>query len=262
MPGKTPGLQAVQGLLIPSFPKSHVSSLLKHFSKAVQEFRDSEWENAIAKSGKFIEAVLKALFVHAGQTLPTGRAFKADPIINGLAQLPATAAHDSVRLTIPRASRFVYDIASNRGGRHDADEIDPNEMDANAVMMACSWILAEMIRVATKGAVDLTEAQARVEALVEKKYPMVEDIDGRMYFHLPKKSAPDVALLALAYRYPKRISKQDLIATVKRNGFTEENARVAVGRILKYADDDGNEQLRLLAPGLKRAEELMKQSAD
>lgn len=248
----------IDNFLSPPFPKKHVSSLLKHFSKAVVDFQEGEWENCIAKSGKFIEAVLKALFIYAGQTLPTGRGFKADLIINGLAQLPATV-HDSIRLTIPRASRFVYDIASNRGGRHDADEIDPNEMDANAVMMTCSWILAEMIRLAQKGAVDLSQANALVESLVEKKYPLVENVDGRIYFHVPDKSAVDVALLALAYRYPKRMSKQELTETVKRNGFEEKNAKMAVQRISKFVDDDGAGQLRLLAPGLKKAELVMKQ---
>jgi len=248
----------IDTFLSPPFPKKHVSSLLKHFSKTVGDLQEGEWENCIAKSGKFIEAVLKALFIYAGQALPTGRGFKADFIINGLAQLPATV-HDSIRLTIPRASRFVYDIASNRGGRHDADEIDPNEMDANAVMMTCSWILAEMIRLAQKGAVDLSQANALVESLVEKKYPLVENVDGRIYFHVPDKSAVDVALLALAYRYPKRMSKQDLTETIERNGFAATNARMAVQRVSKYVDDDGAGQLRLLAPGLKKAEEVMKQ---
>jgi len=226
----------------------------------VEEFQDGEWENCIAKSGKFVEAALKALFVHVGKTPPGGRGFKADFIINGLGQVPDDGTfHDSIRLTIPGACRFVYGMASNRGGRHDAGDIDPNEMDANAAVMTCSWILAEMIRVAQKGAVDLDDARTLVESLAEKKYPLVENVDGRIYFHVPDKSAVDVALLALAYRYPRRMSKQELTETVKRNGFEERNARMAVQRISKFVDDDGAAQLRLLAPGVRKAEALMKQ---
>ena len=154
MSGKSHHLQEIEALLVPHFAKKHVTSLLRHFSKLVEELQQEEWADAIAASGKFIEAVLKALFVQVGKTPPAGRGFKADFVINGLAQVPDGIAHDSVRLTIPRACRFLYDIASNRGGRHDPDEIDPNEMDANAAVMNCSWILAEMIRVAQKGAVE------------------------------------------------------------------------------------------------------------
>lgn len=198
-----------------------------------------------------------------GKTLPAGRGFKADTIINGLAQLPDDGTYsDSIRLTIPRACRFVYDVASNRGGRHDAGEINPNEMDANAAVMNCSWVLAELIRVAQKGAVNLDDAKMLVESLVEKRYPLVEEVDGRMYFHLKCKSAPDVALLALARRHPARMRRREVVDSVRRNGFSLNNARVAVTRINKMVDDDGRGNLRLLAPGLARAEELRKRPAD
>ena len=101
-----------------------------------------------------------------------------------------------------------------------------------------------------------------MDGLVEKRYPLIKDVDGRVYFHIKGKSAVDAALLALAYRYPKRMSKDDLVAAVRRNGFKETNAKVAVQRIAKLVDDDGAGQLRLLAPGLKTAEELMKSQAE
>lgn len=251
-------LHTIELMLTPYFHKKNVSSLLKHFSKSVEDFRKRDWENAIAKAGKFIEATLKALFVHVGRALPSGRGFKADVIINGLGQLPDGSFHDSIRLTIPRAARFVYEVASNRGARHDTDEVDPNEMDANAAMMACSWILAEMIRLAQKGAVDLSQAKTLVENLTQKRYPMIEDVEGHIYFHRKKKTATEVALVVLAHQYPGRVEKQELVATVKRNGFSLANARVAVSRILRMVDENDNGELRLLAPGLKQAEELMR----
>lgn len=247
-----------QTFLTTAFRKNHVSALLRHFSGMVQEFQEAKWEDSIAKSGKFVEAVLKGLFVHVGKTLPGGRSFKADAVINGLGQLAPGSYDDSIRLTIPRACRFVYDIASNRGGRHDPAEVDPNEMDTSVVVLNCSWILAEMIRLATKGTVDLKQAKNLVESLMERKYPLIEEVEGRMYFHLNEKSAPGVALLALARRYPNRIGRQDLIDTVKRNGFKESNARMAVQRITRFVDNDGQGQLRLLATGLREAEQIMK----
>lgn len=247
----------IEQLLTSVFPKKHVAAMLRHFERMSDDFQRGEWEDCLAKGGKFIEAALKALYVRAGKVVPTGKAFKADSIINSLAGLPVGSVDDTIRLTIPRACRFVYEVASNRGGRHDPAEIDPNEMDATVVVSVCSWIVAEMIRHAQHGAVDSSAVKEVVDSLVRKKYPLIEEVNGRMYFHLRKKSAPDVALLALACRYPKRIEKQELVETVKRNGFTDANARMAVKNIARFVDNDGKDRLRLLATGLQKAERIM-----
>jgi hypothetical protein len=228
----------------------------------VSDFQTGKWEDSLAKVGKFVEAVLKALFVYVGEIPPPGRGFKADPIINALCQKPQGTYDDSVRLLIPRACRFIYDIVSNRGGRHDPEEINPNEIDASVSVSICSWILAEMIRLSQKGGVDVEAARTLVDSLTEKKYPFIEEINGRVYFHLTNKTATDVALLALAYHYPRRVSKQDLIDDIKRNRFSPTNARMAVQRISRFVDNDGKNQLRLLVPGLKKAEKIMKEKAE
>lgn len=67
MSGKSHYLQEIETLLLSHFAKRHVTSFLKHFSKLVEELQQEEWADAIAASGKFIEAVLKALFVQVGK---------------------------------------------------------------------------------------------------------------------------------------------------------------------------------------------------
>src|SRR6266446_3099602 len=243
-------------LLVPTFPAKHVKAALTHFANAVDDFGQSDWEDSVAKTGKFVEAILKAVATHCHVTFETGRKFKADAVMTALGQLAHGSYDDSLRLLIPRACRVVYDIASNRGARHDSDEIDPNSMDANVVIPTCAWILAEAIRYAQKGAVDPSQARDLVESLVEKKYPIVEEIDGRIYLHSKKKSAVDVALAALARNHPKRLSKAELATIIKHNGFSIHNARLAVRRISKFVDDDHG-KLRLLATGLKRADEII-----
>ena len=247
-----------EALLTPKFPRKHVGAAMGHFAEMVANFQAGEWESCCAKAGKFVEAALKGLGVHAGLTVPSGRHFKADSIMTGLGNLASGSFDDTVRLTIPRACRFVYDIASNRGARHDPDEIDPNEMDASAVVPTCSWILAEMIRYAQKGVLDTAQARELVESLSTRHYPLIEEIDGRVYFHHPKASAPDVALLALAYVYPRRMAEGDLIAAVKRHGFKANTAQVAVHRIRRHVDDDGDGNWKLLSTGLKKAEVIMR----
>ena len=248
----------VEQLLTPTFNKKHVNAMLRHFEGMTKNFQQEEWEDCIAKGGKFIEASLKALFLSAGQALQTGRGFKVDSVINGLAGLPSSSTADTIRLTIPRVCRFVYEIASNRGGRHDPDEIDPNEMDANAVVMNCSWIVAEMIRHAQHGKVDSDIAKTIVDSLVKRHYPLIEKVDGRTYFHLDNASAVDIALVCLAHSYPKRMSIIELTDMLKRHSFSASNARVTIQRIRKHTDQTAKGDFRLLAPGLKRAEQVMR----
>lgn len=242
----------VLDLLKAKLPARQATAALKHFRDAVLEYQKRDWDDATVKTGKFVEAVLKGLAAHVQLVLPKGRGFKVDVYINKLAQAPA---EDTVRLTIPRACRFVYEIASNRGARHDPDEVDPNEMDATAALNLSAWILAELLRYSQRGG-DVERTAALVASLTRRRYPFVEEVDGRVYFHVPGISARGVALLTLWHRYPSRVLKADLIAAVKRHRFTTNNANVAVSRLGPCVDDDGG-QLRLLIPGLREAERLI-----
>jgi hypothetical protein len=76
-----------------------------------------------------------------------------------------------------------------------------------------------------------------------------------LIFHHDKKSATDAGLIILAGQHPRRIGRDELIEAIKRNGFKLKNAKMAVSRLAKFVDYDGAGQLRLLAPGLERADE-------
>src|SRR5438552_11084473 len=83
------------------FAAKHVRAALKHFQAMTTEFQQGAWEEAIGKGGKFVEAALKALYVHAGKTLPAARDFKAGQLMTELELLPAGSLDDSIKLTIP-----------------------------------------------------------------------------------------------------------------------------------------------------------------
>ena len=243
---------AFNALLYPAFVKKHSDAAVRHFQDMVDEFRKGKWD-ATAKGGKFIEAVLKALWVYVGEVVPPGKQFKVDDIINRIAN--KSTFPDRIRLTIPRACRFVYEIASNRGARHDADEIDANEMDATAVMALCSWILAEMVSFAQKG-LDLAEAKEIVEGLIRRRFPFTEEIEGRIYSEI-RDSAPAVALTVLYHIYPKRMSEAELVRTLERHEYKDRNAYMAVSRLGPFTDDDGIGNLRLRNPGIREVEALI-----
>lgn len=255
MPGKP---RDIGDLLKDAFVAKHVAAAVKHFNGCVEEFGLNKWDNASSKGGKFIEAALKALWVYVGEVVPPGKRFKAGSIMTDLEK--KTPHPDTIRLTIPRACRFAYEIASNRGARHDADEIDANEMDARTVLANCAWILSEMVRFSQKGK-SLEPAQAIVDGLMKRRFPFAESIDGRVYADIGD-SAKEVALVILYYLYPSRISQEDLIASLVRHPFKKNNAAVAVTRIAQYIDDDGNGMLRLRNSGLRKFEELFAKAAE
>jgi hypothetical protein len=255
MPEKT-----VEELLRDAFDARHADAAVRHFRSMVSDYQKSEWADAAAKGGKFIEAVMKALWVRAGETVPAAKDFKVGVLIDRLQQKPAAAGiPDTIRLTIPRACRFAYEIASNRGARHDADETDANEMDASAVLAVCSWILSEMVRFSQKG-LDLSEAKRIVEGLMRRKFPFTEEIDGRVYTEIGS-SAPETALGILFYIYPRRMREAELIESLVRHGYKQHNAAVAVQRLKPYVDSDGTGSLRLRNTGLRKAEILVSRAA-
>jgi hypothetical protein len=249
----------IEQLLTPVFPEVNVSAMIRHFSGMADAFQRAHWEDSMGKGGKFVEAVLKALYARAALTPPPGP-FKVDTYINGLAGSAPTSADKVIRVTIPRACRFAYDIASNRGGRHDPEEIDPNEIDANAVATNCSWILAEMIRHAQHGVKDTDSVKKIVDSLVRRRYALIEDVDGRTYFHGRRASAVDVALVILSSRYPNRLSEDDLVDLLQHHQFTKKNARTAIGRIRRFVDIDAEGRFLALTTGLEKANKILTQS--
>ena len=143
----------IKNILSQKFETKRVNSVINHFVSCIQKFEEGDWEISLTKAGKFIEAVIKLMWVYAGKSLPVKQKdFKATIFAKKIIDQvdTATIPDDGVRLQIPRASIFVYDIVSNRGGRHDSDEVNANEMDSSTVLPVCSWILAELFRFSAK----------------------------------------------------------------------------------------------------------------
>ncbi len=249
----------IKNLLSQKFEAKRVNSVISHFVSCIQKFEEGDWETSLAKAGKFIEAVIKLLWVHAGKSLPAKQKdFKATAFAQKIIDQidTATIPDDGVRLQIPRASIFVYDIASNRGGRHDSDEVNANEMDSSTVLPVCSWILAELFRFSAKNLINIEEAKKVIDSLTERRYPIFEEIEGRVYVDNKKfKSAPECSLLILYKIYPKRISKNMLVDLLKRHNFRQ--SAIKLERLSSYIDVDGNGNILLRATGRRKAEKIL-----
>src|SRR3989344_2047565 len=248
----------VKNLLIQKFEEKRVVSSLNYFLSAVQKFEEGDWENSLGSAGKFVEAVTKLLWGYAGQPLPAKQKdFKAGIYAQKIISLPTTAIlEDGTKLQIPRASIFIYDITSNRGGRHDSEEVNANEMDSSTILPICAWILAELVRFCAKGSMTVEEAKKIIDSVTERRYPIFEEIDGRVYVdHEKFKSAIECGLLILYKLYPKRISKVELTDFIKRHNFRQ--SAIKFERMISYIDSDKEGRILLRATGRKKAEEIL-----
>lgn len=249
----------VKNLLSQKFEEKRVASAIKYFLSVVQKFEEGDWENSLSKAGKFVEATIKLLWVYGGKSLPVKQKdFKAGAYAQKIIDqiTTATIPEDGIRLQIPRASIFIYDITSNRGGRHDSEEVNANEMDSSTVLPICSWILAELVRFSAKGSMSIEEAKKIIDSLTERRYPFFEEIDGRMYVdHKKFKSAPECGLLILYKVYPRRISKDEFVGFVKRHNFKQ--SAVKFERLTPYIDSDEDGKILLRATGRRKAEEIL-----
>jgi hypothetical protein len=249
----------IKDLLVQKFEARRIDSILSYFLSSVQKYEENDWENSLIRAGKFIEVIVKLLWTYCGKSLPTRQKdFKAGLYAQKIIDQvdTATLPEDGLRLQIPRACIFVYDITSNRGARHDSDEMNPNEMDAAVMLPICSWILAELVRFSAKYSININEAKKIVDFFMERRYPIFEDIDGRIYVNKEKfNSAPECSLLILYKQYPKRLSRGILIDLLKRHNFKQ--TALKLGRLMPYVDIDENGNILLRATGRKKAEQIL-----
>ena len=213
-------------------------------------------EKAVFKSGKFVEAILKGLHYHTtGEKLTR---IKVDDEITRLGNLPKSDWSSSIRLLLPRVCRSVYYIASDRGGRHDVTDFNPARMDAEFVTLSCSYIMSELIRLFSLGNISPSEAQATAEELLEKKLPIVFEIDGKKRI-LDTSLSFEEQTLCLLYSCHKSTAKDaELIkwteysnpSTFKKNILQKLHKE----RLLEYA----GEKVTLSPKGKKAAEAIQK----
>jgi len=244
-----------KALLVKEFDARHIDASLRHFTAAIEKFAVRDWDGVALKAGKFVDSVTKGLMTYCGKAVGNPRQLKVGQELRQLENLNGTTYSDVVRIVIPKACIFVYEVVNNRGGRHDAHDIDANEMDAKVVVPIISWVLAEMVRFC--GKTDTVTAAALIDELTNKTYPYFENIDGRSYVNIKGLKPGEVALLLLYSIYPRRTNRQELVGLVERHGVANSAANTAVHR-LKHLIDDDDGDWKLRGVGRQEADAVLK----
>jgi hypothetical protein len=112
----------------------------------------------------------------------------------------------------------LYKIRNKRGVGHVGGDVDANHMDAEAVQVMVSRVIAELVRifhgVTTKEARD-TEARDTIDALVERKSPVIWEVEGVKRVLDPGMSAKN-KVLTLLHHSTGWVPEVDLPTVVRR----------------------------------------------
>jgi hypothetical protein len=157
---------------------------------------------------------------------------------------------------IPRALPLLYEIRNNRGVGHVGGDVDPNFMDANAVVNMSSWILAELIRIFHN--VTIAVAQETVDSLVERRHPLVWELDGMRRVLDPGMNAREQVLILLHTR-ASWSNTSDLFSWVEYGRMDMFRSRILQpmhkSRLIEYDKESGKARISPL--GVKEIEKYL-----
>jgi hypothetical protein len=174
--------------------------LLISYGEIMSNYLERRWEPAELNGGKFCEAVYSIVNGAVKGNFPT-KASKPANMLSACRTLESEPADSnrigdrSLRLLIPRVLPVLYEIRNNRGVGHVGGDVDANHMDAEAVQAIASWVMAELVRIFHGVTTD--EAQQTVDALVERKTPVIWELEGVKRVLEPRMSAKNQVLVFL-----------------------------------------------------------------
>ena len=246
---------SVRGALS-AIPDGLRSPLLAEYQSIVQNFAEHRWSPSELSGGKFCEIVYTILDGHAKSAYASApkkpRAFdQACKLLENNSQVPR-----SFQILIPRLLPALFEVRNNRGVGHAGGDVDPNHMDAVFVLTSCNWIMAELVRVFHN--VSISEAQAFVDKLVERRMPLLWIGDDNMRRVLDPSLDLREQILLFLCTSPGKISTADLKdwTGYKNNAYFKKLLREMHGKRLIELSSDGDTAL-ILPPGDKIASDLI-----
>lgn len=250
--------------LLAELPQALREELLDSYRKIMSNYLERRWEPAELNGGKFCEVVYSIVDGALKGSFPANASKPANmlaacQVLERRSPDPNRVGDRSLRILIPRLLPVLYEIRNNRGVGHVGGDVDPNHMDAEAVQVMASWAMAEMVRIFH--GVETEEAQETVDALVERKSPIIWEIHD-MKRVLDSKMTAKSQVLLLLHHSTGWVSAADLLTWVEYSN--PNNFRFAVLKPLHEArliEFDGVNRRASISPlGIKKVEEELLRS--
>jgi hypothetical protein len=239
-----------------SIPSGLRDPLIAEYQDIVSNYMERRWRPSELSGGRFCEIVYTILDGHAGGSYANTPS-KPRSFVDACRRLEQnTNVPRSFQILIPRLLPALYEIRNNRNVGHVGGDVDPNHMDSVAVLTTANWIMAELVRVLHQ-LPSMEDAQAVVDALAERRLPLIwQDGDTKRVLD-PKMSFPEQVLVLLAAGSGPTPA-DDLLA------WTECSGRSYLNKLLRKLHksrevefNEQNDSVQILPPGSKRAEDVI-----
>lgn len=153
-----------------ALPPTLTADLLDAFQQVVKNYAEHRWEPSELNGGKLCEAAYTILTGYFAGSYEQ-RAHKPKDMVTACRNLEKEQGPRSARIQIPRMVVALYEIRNNRGVGHAGGDVDPNHMDATAVVYMSKWVVAELVRLLHGLTTD--EASDLVDVLVEREVALI-----------------------------------------------------------------------------------------
>lgn len=229
--------------------------LLAEYSDIIRNFAEHRWGPSELSGGKFCEVVYTILLGYASGAYASSPS-KPSNFVGSCRQLENNAhVPRSFQILIPRILPALYEIRNNRGVGHVGGDVDPNHMDATAVVAMSNWVMAELVRV--YHSLSTQEAQDLVDQLADRQVPIIWEHGDVKRVLDPKMSIRDQILVFLSTA-PGSVTLSDLMKWCDYKNATYFKATVSkldADRLVYF--DKVQKAAQILPPGTTQASKLI-----
>ncbi len=234
--------------------------LFEEYNGIVKSFLERRWRPSELSGGRFCEIVYTILNGHAIGRYPT-TLNKPLNFVNACRGLEQNSNEPrSFQILIPRMLPALYEIRNSRNVGHIGGDVDPNHMDAVAVLSMANWIMAELVRVLHK-LPSMEEAQSIVDAIADRRTPLVwQEGDVRRILD-PGMKFPD-QILVLLTSSAEAVTLEDLlkwIACSTKTYMKKLLRELHSKRMVEFDEQSG--RVTILPPGTAQAERVLSKYA-
>jgi hypothetical protein len=153
------------------------AELVNEFAKITRNYREGRWEAQNLDGGRLCEVAFTIVDGYTSGGKYPAKARKPRSLESACKGLENRVTYPvSARMTIPRVLVALYEIRNHRNVGHVGGDVDANHMDAEFVLAAAKWVMAELVRLFHN--TDVRTATDVVDALVDRTLPAIWEVGG------------------------------------------------------------------------------------